>query len=159
MIIWKDVVGYENKYQVSSIGEIRSLPRNGTKKEIVIKAQMTDKDGYKIVKLRKNNNPKMVKVHRIVAEAFLLNRNANIVDHINGIRDDNRFENLRWVTNFENVKFGKCGKDFIKVKFEENGIIRNFESLRQAEKETGISRYIIKKDYRFTFEEVVLWKL
>lgn len=155
MIIWKNVLGYEGKYQVSNIGEIISLPRNGTKKEIVLKAQMTDKDGYKIVKLRKNNNPKMVKVHRIVAEAFIEKTNSNIVDHINGIRDDNRVENLRWVNNYENVKFGKCGKDFIEVKFKENGIVKIFESLRQAEKETGISRYMIKKDCRFTFEGVV----
>lgn len=150
MIIWKDIPGYENKYQVSNMGEVRSLPRNGTKKDIVIKSQIIDKDGYCIVKLRNNNCPKMKKVHRLVAETFIpKEKSNNIVDHINGIKNDNRAENLRWVTPRDNVKFGLCGKSFLKVIFIENGIEKTFDSVRAASKELGISRYVIKKDPRF----------
>ena len=156
MIIWKDVVGYENLYQVSNTGKVRSLPRNGTIKKIRIKSQMTDKDGYKIVKLRKNNNPKMKKVHRLVAEAFLEKvERKDIVDHINSIKDDNRVENLRWVSNRENVLYGKTKFKGV-LQLKDGRIIDCFLSLREAERETAISRYKIKNNLSDKFEFIVL---
>lgn len=57
-------------------------------------------DGYLSVKLKDNKNHR---VHRLVASAFYGDNPTKEVDHINGIRDDNRVENLRWVTHRENV--------------------------------------------------------
>ena len=52
--VWKDIVGYEGLYQVSNLGRIKSLPRNGTIKQIREKKQKYDKHGYKCVDLYKN---------------------------------------------------------------------------------------------------------
>ena len=61
-------------------------------------------DGYMQVGLYKDGKRKMLKVHRLLATAFIPNpENKTEVDHINGIRDDNRLENLRWVTHQENM--------------------------------------------------------
>lgn len=157
IIKWKDVPGYEGLYQVSEEGQVRSLPRNGTVNYIKDKAQMTDKDGYKVVKLRKNNKPKMVKVHRLVALAFIERIDKkNIVDHINGLRSDNRVDNLRWVTARENVLFGKMSRPAIKVtQIKDGKVIGVFDSLNLAEKITGISSYKISKNSAKEFDFIL----
>ena len=108
--IWKPIKDYEGLYEVSSIGRVRSLGREiidskGRKqcfKERILKLQY-DRYGYLYVPLRNRDNRKKFKVHRLVAEAFIPNpKNKPCVDHINTIRDDNRVENLRWVTVKEN---------------------------------------------------------
>lgn len=109
--VWKDIKGYEGWYQVSNLGQVKRLKKvhfNHGKENIVerehILTPTTDKNGYLVVILsNKGENRKHVKVHRLVAEAFIENtENKPQVDHINRIRNDNRVENLRWVTNSEN---------------------------------------------------------
>ena len=101
---WRAVKDYEGLYEVSNIGRIKSLNYNGTGKEGLLKQQSNHK-GYKTVMLRKDNKGKTFKVHRLVAEAFIPNpENKPQIDHINCIRDDNRVENLRWVTGKENME-------------------------------------------------------
>lgn len=96
MEIWKDINGYEGLYQVSNKGNVRSLITNKNLKQ-------ADLRGYKRVVLSKNNEVKTKQVHRLVAEAFIDNREGKQqVDHINCLRDDNRVENLRWTTPKEN---------------------------------------------------------
>jgi hypothetical protein len=106
--IWKDIKGYKGKYQVSSIGRVKSLQRistfnnsKGLKKEIIIKTW--NDEGYIRVKLSNNSVEKTYRVHRLVANEFLENPfNKSQVNHKNGIKTDNSVENLEWVTNSEN---------------------------------------------------------
>lgn len=101
MEVWKDVVGYEGHYQVSNLGNVRSVKNNNIK-------MLTPKDngvGYMKVNLRNNGNDKYAFVHRLVATAFLQEDPTRLfVNHINSIKGDNRVDNLEWVTKSENGK-------------------------------------------------------
>lgn len=104
---WIDVLGYEGKYQVSSDGQVRSLDRlssHGRRIRGVMLSQMKLK-GYPAVHLSKNGNIKMCTVHRLVATAFLpASKGRTQVNHKNGIKTDNRVENLEWCTPSENER-------------------------------------------------------
>lgn len=108
--IWKDIQGYNGIYQVSNIGRVRSLDRYDIDKldrkcfyKGQILKQYYDTGGYLKVNLYKNKKGKSYPVHKLVALAFIPNpENKPQIDHINTIRDDNRIENLRWVTPKEN---------------------------------------------------------
>lgn len=93
--IWKDIEGCKpNTYQVSNLGRVRNFKRGN----FLIKP--FSKDGYQRVSL----NGKKIYIHQLVANAFIPNpENKPYVDHINTVRDDNRPENLRWVTHSENM--------------------------------------------------------
>lgn len=102
MEIWKDVVGYEDIYQVSSLGRVKSLARKYTSKvdKILIPAI---RNQYPMVELFKNSKGICFSVHRLVAIAFLgIDKDRNLVNHINKIKTDNRIENLEWVNQSEN---------------------------------------------------------
>jgi hypothetical protein len=96
--IWKPVVGYEGLYEVSNLGRIKAI-RFGEK---IMKLRY-DKHNYLLVGLTKNNKYSVFLVHRIVLKSFIgLPKNGEECDHINRQRDDNRLENLRWVTRSKN---------------------------------------------------------
>ena len=100
--IWKSIKSYEGLYEISSLGRVKSLNYRGTGKEKVLK-NIEDRKGYLMVCLTKNGKQKHFKVHRLVAEAFIPNPEGKpCIDHINTIKNDNRVENLRWVTHEEN---------------------------------------------------------
>lgn len=147
---WRDVIGYEGLYMVSNMGRIMFLHRivsNGKSvREISPKlCKLTiNTDGYAIVHIHVNNKVSRKLVHRVVADAFIPNPDKKSeIDHINTLRDDNKVDNLRWVTSSENshnpitLKRNqdaglKMGKPIAKVK---GGlIVERYQSIKSAKK-------------------------
>jgi hypothetical protein len=92
---WRSIPGYEGIYQVSSEGRVKNAYGH------VLKPEMA-RNGYKRIKFF---DKKKFQVHRLVALAFIPNPdNKEVVNHKNGIKTDNRVENLEWNTWSENVK-------------------------------------------------------
>ena len=160
--IWKDVVWYEGLYQVSNYGRIKSLDRtnvrkNGIKLHIKCKiCKYYTKNFYYSVTLHAEKQ-KTWKVHRIVALAFIENKdNKPHIDHINGRKEDNRVDNLRWTTCFENIhnpttydvflnkmserRNKKSKNDVVSVKqYTKGGIfVASYPSINEASRITGI---------------------
>jgi hypothetical protein len=92
---------------VSSLGRVYELIRiiNGIKKGGYMCNIYTDKTGYKVLAIRRNNKNLFYKVHRLIAMGFIPNpENKPIINHINGVKGDNRVENIEWATYSENIK-------------------------------------------------------
>lgn len=105
--IWKDVVGYEDFYQVSNMGNVRSKDTyvDGMLVKGKILTLYHDTKGYLFVWLNNGIENKMHRVHRLVAIAFIKRKeDKDFIDHINTVKDDNRVENLRWCTRSENMR-------------------------------------------------------
>ena len=108
MEIWKDIEGYENKYQISNLGNVKSLETwTGDKyiwREKILK-NMVYGNGYYYVCLSKNGKVKKYKVNRLVAQAFIPNPdNKPFTNHIDGDKLNNNVDNLEWCTQSENMK-------------------------------------------------------
>lgn len=101
MEIWKDIVGYENSYEVSSMGRIRSKERqarvkNGTR-SVKPKERKTfpNRKGYMTVVLSLNNELKTFTVHQLVAQAFIPGfQKGTEINHIDGNKTNNSIDNL-----------------------------------------------------------------
>lgn len=109
---WKDVVGWENSYEVSNLGRIRTKERIATNKRgftsairTKLKVAYIDGDGYQRISLYEDGRTQLLGVHRVVASAFIPNPDGfPQVNHKNGDKADNRVENLEWVTNTQNIQ-------------------------------------------------------
>lgn len=100
MTSWRDVPGYEGVYQVSSLGQVRRVTA-GTPHLL---NPWQHPAGYRSVSLHKDKKGKKLLVHRLVAAAFIPNpAGLPQVNHINGIKTDNRVENLEWCDNRGNA--------------------------------------------------------
>ena len=102
---WRPIKGYEGLYEVSNMGEIRSLNYAGKKGRIQVIKPCLCRGYWRVNLPSKNKNKKLTHklIHRIVAETFIPNpNNKPEVDHIDTNRLNNRICNLRWVTKSEN---------------------------------------------------------
>ncbi len=116
--IWKDVIDYEGCYQVSNQGNLRRLEfvdRGKTILPMQCKFVYYSWGNYRQVSLIKNGKGKSIPLHKLVAQCFCPNPCYKpFVNHKNGLRQDNRSENLEWVTASENTLHGKGNKVYIK---------------------------------------------
>ncbi len=104
--IWKDIKDFENLYQISNLGRVKSKKTNKIRHLILY-------GNYYTVTLSKNGKSTLKRVHRLVAENFISNpNNYNIVNHIDKNKLNNNISNLEWCTQKENVNHTKyliCG--------------------------------------------------
>lgn len=146
---WKDIKGYEGLYQISNLGNVKSLNTNKNMK-------FTTRSGYYNIILRKNGKRYSKQVHRLVAEAFLENKeNKFIVNHKDYNRKNNNIENLEWCTQKENVIWSKNNmKHRHKTNYSNTG--QQYISYRKSTNRYRIT--IDKKEYKSckTLEEAII---
>jgi hypothetical protein len=96
--MWKDIIGFEGRYQINRDGCIRNVAKN------TLLTPKIDRDGYMQIGIRKLRNRKKFwfQIHRLVATAFLEKNEDLQVDHIDRNKLNNNYTNLRWVTSQEN---------------------------------------------------------
>lgn len=105
--IYKDIKGYEGLYQVSNLGNVKSLNYNKTGKEKTLIPHITG-SGYLSISLGRKYRQY---IHRLVAEAFIPNpNNLETVNHKDENKQNNSVQNLEWMTNKENVQYSKATK-------------------------------------------------
>lgn len=121
---WKEIVGTNGRYFVSNYGRIKSIGGKKGKTEYKIMKQSTINSGYKTIKLFVNGKHETFLVHRLVAIAFLGEHPGLDINHKNGIKTDNRLNNIEWCTRKENMEHcSRMGlrKDIHKVIALKNG--------------------------------------
>lgn len=156
---WKEIKGYEGRYEVSNYGNVRSfLFYSPKRKEYLLRKQPrllrqnNTHDGYKRVALSKEGKMKHITVHRLVAMAFIPNPdNAPAVNHKDEDITNNHVSNLEWCTNKYNSNYGTL-RDRIKNRLSANHHlakqvvqmsldgkdIETFPSTREAARHFGI---------------------
>jgi hypothetical protein len=186
--IWKPIKGYEGIYEVSNLGHVRSLDRKvskltkyGTMAVFNIKGRLlkgtTTWHGYQSVNIRHTDGkfyPRLI--HRLVAKAFVPGYfDGADVNHIDENKQNNRFDNLEWVTKTENNNHGSHTQKATAHCVEErkpiiqmtlNGdFVAKYAHSREAAEKTGIHRWQIRKccegakkyktagDYRWRYAE------
>ena len=154
--IWKDIQGYEGFYQISNLGNVKSLERvvdkgNGIlqhrKERIMNKRESVD--GYYIAKLNVNKKSTSIAVHILVARHFIDNpNNYPEVNHKDCNRKNNQVDNLEWCTHQQNVEHSKqlghyktksgCDNlnyknDTLKIKYKNNPTLAKINNSRPRE--------------------------
>lgn len=161
--IWKDIKGFEGRYQVSNMGRVRSLDmtwltynwkRQGLmecKRKGKILKPKTKRNGYFSVCLRDGVRKEFHSIHRIVAETFIPNpNNLPQINHKDEDKSNNRVDNIEWCTAKYNSNYGtrkaRIREYHIKsvmtpiIQYDMDGnVINTFESLSEAERMSGVS--------------------
>ena len=166
--IWKDINEFEGIYSISNFGKVKSHRRSFVQKhrsgkiynniipDCILKP-ILGKRGYHTVSLQLNKKIKRTTIHRLIAIHFIPNpENKPHINHKNGVKTDNRIENLEWCTNQENIqhsydflnrrkrKFKKGKEHHMARKVKQLSIngdyLRSFDTMTDAEKYTGIPK-------------------
>lgn len=148
--IWKDIEGYEGFYQVSNMGRVRSIERRLNDGRIYggrILEQKQVRNGYMQVHVSKDNKGKYLSVHRLVARAFVSGfvEGAD-VNHKDEDKTNNRADNLEWCSHSYNSQYGHRNDTMVEQRSlevvmmsEDGSTIREFPSLREAARASGVS--------------------
>jgi hypothetical protein len=168
----KQIKGFEGLYSIDENGNILSIDRfivdknnrkvriNGLKKKKTLNA-----DGYEVVSLFKNNKQNLFYVHRLIAENFIENpNNLPCINHINGIKNDNKISNLEWCSYSENNfhaykelskvgfwkdKFNSHPKNKNIIQFDLNGNkIKEYQSISECARQIGLRRETIRDNIK-----------
>lgn len=164
--VWIPIKDYEKYYLISNYGEVMSLGRDVIVRNIhkvskprLLKTTLNKNGGYLYVYLFKDGYRKKFYIHILVAKHFVNKlKNKFLVDHINGIKTDNRAINLRWVDRFEN----SCGnpntpttpnKPVLQYTLD-GKLIKEYRSAIQASKELNINQanivHCLKGKYKYS---------
>lgn len=157
MEIWKDIKGYEGFYQVSNLGNVKSLKRTWFSKDKKGNNKICSNNekilkpsdngcGYLVVNLSKNNKYKMFTVHKLVAVAFVLNdKKLKCINHKDENKKNNNCDNLEWCTHKYNNNYGDHNKKlseskcFLIDQYDlEGNFIKTWLGMRNIERELGI---------------------
>lgn len=154
--IWKDIPNYEGLYQVSNLGNVKSLMAFNSyigkyyKREKILKPKK-DKKGYFMVCLCKNKNTlnfgdyhrKYIRIHRLVAETFIPNpNNYPIINHKDENKQNNNVENLEWCSYLYNNNYGTKNKKICKKVKQydlDYNFIKEYRSIMEASRQLKIS--------------------
>ena len=145
---WKEIAEYEGLYEVSDMGRVRSLKFG---KEKILKPRKHT-CGYLHVNLCKDGHVKTLKVHRVVAEAFIPNpQGLDTVNHKDEVKTNNTVSNLEWMSLKDNINYGTHNKRVSEANINhpshskqvqmcdrKGNLLAAFPSLREAERVTGI---------------------
>ena len=164
---WKAVEGYEGIYEVSNLGRVRSVDhlarhvsRTGTEFTVTYKGRIrkpyTDKDGRQRVMFKKDGKHVAMKVHRLVAEAFIPNPdNLPYINHKDENPSNNRADNLEWCTHEYNVRYGTAIMRIRETQLKrahavyqmdlEGNVLGKFLSLERAAEAMGCCTQLIKR--------------
>ena len=165
--IWRDIKGYEGYYQVSNLGNVKTLHANKGHR-IKLMALAPHPRGYKSVNLYKDGKHTPILVHRLVAAAFVPNpNNYNEVNHIDENKCNNNADNLEWVSHGDNCRYGTRNarisqnsrgqkrSDETKAKMKESQSLRSEREESRTNKRTKkISQYDLNGNFIRDFDSL-----
>lgn len=148
---WKDIDGYEEKYQISNYGRLKSI-----KKDLVMKPMIAT-NGYLVACLWKDNKQRKFGIHRLVAQHFIDNpHNYKEVNHIDENKTNNMVNNLEWCDHKKNINYGTCKERIsasqinhpkhskVTYQYSKNGeLIQIWPSASEVERQLGYCARVI----------------